>query len=57
MGERERQHNRGQEDRSSGRDYNPPNNFLGGVFNSDAANEMRNKYIDGWNNAKSHEKK
>lgn len=53
MGERERQHNRGQEDRASGRDFNPPNDFLGGVLNSDAANEMRNQYIDGWENAKS----
>lgn len=54
-GERERHHNDGQEDRASGKDYNPPNDFLGGVFNSDAGKEMRDSYIDGWENAKSQE--
>lgn len=39
--ETERQHNRGQEDRSSGRDYRPPRDFLGGVFNSEASKAQR----------------
>lgn len=54
--EAERQHDRGQTDYAEGK-FNPPNDFLGGVFNSDGGKAIRDAYITGRDNAKNQDKR
>jgi hypothetical protein len=44
-------HNKGEQDRAEGNGYNPPNGFLGGVFNLQYEDDQRAAYEAGWDNA------